>query len=77
MMFFIGVPGAYLNFQNREKSRESSALLRKPLGTHRLGACYWQVTYFLSIRLIANSTLEAMRTQGDDFHPFRASQRDM
>jgi hypothetical protein len=42
-----------------------------------LGACYWQVTYFLSIRLIENSTLEAMRTQRDDFHPFRASQRDM
>jgi hypothetical protein len=33
-------------------------------GYASLPACYRQVTYFLSIRLIDNSTLEAMRTQG-------------
>jgi hypothetical protein len=33
-------------------------------GYASLPACYRQVTYFLSIRHIDNSTLEAMRTQG-------------
>jgi hypothetical protein len=46
-------------------------------GYASLPACYGQVTYFLSIRLVANSALEAMRTQRDDFHSFSAWQRDM
>jgi hypothetical protein len=40
------------------------------LGYASLPARFRLVTYFLSIRLIANSTLEAMRTQGVSEEPF-------
>jgi len=41
--------------------------LRASLGTHRFQRAIRQQAYFLSIGLLPNSTLEAMRTQDSHF----------